>query len=92
MAAFVSEHGAVDALLSAVVDELSPNKEGVGISGAQDDMLAGADELAWPAAVLVVIFAVVSLIEFQARNIAVLCHVPKRFSHPPHPLASRAPR
>ena len=45
MAAFVSEHGAVDADLAAVVDELAPYEEGVRSLGSQDDVFTGADEL-----------------------------------------------
>ena len=45
-ASLVSKDGTVDALLSAVVDELAPDEKSVGISGSQYDCFAGADELA----------------------------------------------
>lgn len=42
---FVSEHSAVDPLLSAVINEFSPNKHGIGVAGSECDDLAGANEL-----------------------------------------------
>lgn len=42
---FVSKYCTVDSVLPAVVDELPPNKHGVCILGAKDNVLAGADEL-----------------------------------------------
>ena len=64
--AFVSEHGAVDALLPGIIDELSPNKHGVSVSGSEHDMLAWSDKLALPSSVSVFIAAVVPLVELQA--------------------------
>ena len=61
-AAFVSEHGAVDALLAAVVDELSPDEHGVSVSGAKNDVLAGANELDPLATVSIFVGAIMSLI------------------------------
>jgi hypothetical protein len=75
---FVSEDGAVDANLAAIVDELSPNKHGVSVPGSEHDVLAGADKLAALSPVLVVIAAVMPLIEFEARPVAVLGDVPIR--------------
>lgn len=45
--AFVSEHGTVDAVLLGLgaVDKSPPNKHSIGREGAENDMLAGADEL-----------------------------------------------
>lgn len=77
---FVSEHGAVDALLPAVIDELAPDEHGVTVSGPENDVLAGANELAPLSSVSILVGAVVSLIEFKATFVAVLCDVPVR--HP----------
>jgi len=74
----VSEDGAIDALLSAVVDEFPPNKHGVSVSGSQNDVLAGANELAPISSISILVGAVVSLIEFKATFVAVLRDVPKR--------------
>lgn len=63
-AAFVSEDGAVDALLPGIVDELSPNKHGVSVSGSKNDVLAGSDKLAALSSVSVFIATVMPLIEF----------------------------
>jgi hypothetical protein len=43
-AAFVSEHGAVDSFLPAVVDELPPDEQGICSLGSQDNFLSGANE------------------------------------------------
>jgi hypothetical protein len=66
--AFVSEHGAIDALLSAVVDELSPNKHGVSVAGSEHDMLAGSDKLAALSSVSIIIATVVPFVEFEATQ------------------------
>ncbi len=76
---FISEHGAVDSLLPAVVDELSPNKHGVSVAGSEHDVLAGADELTSLSSVSVVIARIVPFIEFETGQIAVFRDVPKRF-------------
>ncbi len=47
-----------------VVDVLSPNKEGIGVSGAEHDVLAGADKLTALSSVFVDIATVVPLVEF----------------------------
>jgi hypothetical protein len=77
---FVSEHGALDPVLLwlSVVDVLSPNKERIGVSSAERDDLSGADELTSRPAVRVSVAAVVTLIEFQARLVAIPCQIPKR--------------
>ncbi len=63
---FVAEGGAIDALLSAVVNELPPDKESVGASCAENKFLAGADELVSLPAVLVSIGAVMPLVQGEA--------------------------
>jgi hypothetical protein len=64
--AFVSEHGAVDTVLSAVVDEVAPNKEGVSALGSQDEFFAWADEQFALPSVLVLVGRIVSFIEGEA--------------------------
>lgn len=61
--AFVSEDGTVDALLSTVVDELSPNKHGISVACSKNDVLSGADELTALASVFVVIATIVPFVE-----------------------------
>lgn len=78
MAAFIAEDGAIDALLSAIVDKLSPNKHGVSVSCTEDDVLAGANELTSFSAVSVSVRAVMALIEFHACFVAILRNVPDR--------------
>jgi hypothetical protein len=63
-AAFVPEHGAIDALLAGIIDELSPNKHGVSVSGSEHDMLTGSDKLTALSSVSVFIAAVMPLVEF----------------------------
>jgi hypothetical protein len=63
-AAFVSEDGAVDALLAGIVDELSPNEHGVSIPGSEHNVLSGADELASLSTVSIIIATVMPLVEF----------------------------
>jgi hypothetical protein len=58
----VPEDGAVDADLSAVIDELSPNKEGVSVSGSERDRLPRPDELRTLAAIPIPITGVVPFI------------------------------
>lgn len=45
MVRFVSEDGAVDALLPALVNESSPHKESVSFPSSQADVFARTDEL-----------------------------------------------
>jgi len=59
---FVSEYGAVDAGLSAVVDELSPHKEGISVAGPENNVFSWSDKLASLSSVLVLVGAIVSLI------------------------------
>ena len=63
-AAFVSEHGAVDALLAGIVDELPPNKHGVSVSGPQNDVFSGSNKLTALSSVSIVITTVMPLVEF----------------------------
>jgi hypothetical protein len=81
--AFVSKHGTIDSLLSAIVDELSPNKHGISVSGSQHDVFAGADKLTSLSSVSIVIAAVVPLVEIKTTQIAVLRDVPIRQSQRP---------
>ncbi len=78
MMAFVSEHGAIDAFLSAVVNELSPNKERVCCLGSQDNLFSGADKLLSLTPIGVVIAAVMPLVECEAVKVAILCQPPQR--------------
>lgn len=75
---FVAEDGAVDSLLPAVVDKLAPDEHRVCDVSSQDDVLAGSDELTSPPTVTVSISGVVSLIEREARFVAILRDVPER--------------
>lgn len=76
---FVSEDGAIDASLSAVVDEFAPDEHGVSVAGSENNVFSWPDKLAALPSVFVLVGAVVSLIEFKATLVAVLCDVPKRF-------------
>jgi hypothetical protein len=44
-ARLVAEDGAVDPVLSAVVDEDAPDEEGIGVLGSQHDLFARTNEL-----------------------------------------------
>jgi hypothetical protein len=78
---FIAEASTFDAVLlwNGVVDILSPNKHGVCIGSPQEDDEAGASALGALSTVSVVIATVVSLIQFQARLVAVPRQIPKRF-------------
>lgn len=78
MTAFVSEHGAIDPLLPAVINELSPNKEGVAVPCSKDDGFSRADKLASFSSVPVDVGAVVSLIKRETGRIAVFRQIPER--------------
>ena len=62
--AFVPEDGAVDALLAGIIDELSPNKHGISISGSEHDVLAGTNKLTALSSVSIIIATVVPFVEF----------------------------
>ena len=83
----VSEHGAVDSLLlfsgalvDAVVNELSPDPNSVGVSGAEYPLLAGADEQDALSPVPVVIGAVVPLVHVEAVEVTVEGEPPSRLN------------
>jgi hypothetical protein len=61
---FVSKDGALDPVLlrDGVVDVVSPNKEGISSRCAQDDAVAGTNELESLAAIFVLVCAVMSFI------------------------------
>lgn len=65
-------------MLSAVVDELPPNKSSVSGVGSQDDGFARSDELVSLASIAVSVAGVVSLIECKQRLVAVLGEEPNR--------------
>ena len=75
---FVSEDGAVDSVLPAVIDELAPNKERVSVAGSKDDVLTGPDELGLSTPIFVCAPGIVSFIERKAGRIAVLRQIPER--------------
>ena len=74
--AFIAKDGAVDTLLAGIIDEFSPNKHGVGVSGSQHDVFSGADKLTALSSISVFITAIVPLEEFQATEITVFGEVP----------------
>lgn len=74
----ISEKGAVDAGLPAIVGESSPRKAGVSAVGSQHNFFAGAAKEFAHSAVCVSVGGVVPLIEFQAVNVAVLRQPPVR--------------
>ena len=78
MRSFVSKHGAVDALLSAVVGELAPDEDGIGMLGSQDNLLAGSDKESADPAIAVVMRAVVPLVEPETVSISILREPPDR--------------
>jgi hypothetical protein len=79
--AFIPEGRTVDASLAAIVDELAPNKESVSVSGSENDVLAGSDELRdlpLPAPSLV---GVVLPVECETGSITVLRQIPEGLIH-----------
>lgn len=85
MRTFVAEHRTVDsflgrsgALIEAVVDERSPPEQGVASTGAQDELLAGAEEVAPGSASCRGNCTVVPLIQIQAGQVPVGGQPPKR--------------
>jgi len=85
----VAEDCAVDAFLSAVVDELSPDEQRITALGPQNQLRSGSDEQAALASISVATGRVVPLIQLEAVKIAVPGHPPQRpFLHRPgHGLA-----
>jgi hypothetical protein len=74
----VSEDGAVDSLLSAIVNELSPNKHSVGVLGSQDDLFARADELRASLLAWLAQPTVVASVEREAIGVSVAREPPER--------------
>lgn len=72
----VPEHGTVDPLLPAVVDELSPDKDCVTSFAAQHDLFAGPDKQLALAPVRISVGAVVPFVEVKTVTISVLCQPP----------------
>ena len=72
----VPEHGAVDSLLAAVVDEISPDEDRVASLAAQHDFLARPNEQLSLSAVRVAVGAVVPFVEFKAVKVSVLRQPP----------------
>lgn len=72
MWSFVSEDRAVNTLLSAVVDEVSPDKDCISESSPENDFLSGSDELGTSSAIRVVVATVVPLIHSDAVKVSVL--------------------
>ncbi len=73
---FISEDGAVDAVLSAVVDKIAPDEKGVGCVCSEHDGLARPDELASASTVSISVAGIMSLIEREAGYVPVLCEPP----------------
>lgn len=88
MRAFVSEHGTVDAGLTAGVDELSPNKQGVCCAGSQDDLFAWSAEQLSLSPVLVLVCRIMPFIHFQAGSVAIFGEPPDWFHPANRPLFS----
>lgn len=55
MRTLISEDRAVDAILTAVVDELAPDEKSVCVSCSKDDAFSGSDELRALSAIAVMI-------------------------------------
>jgi len=72
MCSFISEDGAVDAGLPAVVDEVPPDKEGAGSLCSEYDLFSGTNELSAFASICIVVAAVMPFVEFEAVKVAVL--------------------
>ncbi len=79
--ALVSEDGAVDSVLPAVINELSPYEHGVSAGCSKDDLLSRANEEFPLSPILVLIGRVVTFIEFKAVNVSVFCKPPNRGGH-----------
>lgn len=84
MLTLVSEHGAIDALLSrsgalidAVINELSPHKDCIGNAGAQDEFVSRPDEQAALTAIGVLVGTVVPQVHVEAIKVAIESHPPR---------------
>ena len=80
---FVPEYRAVDALLSAGVDKLPPDKESVSVSGSEDNFLPRPGKQHSLPTVAVAVAGVVTLIEFKAGGIAIFRQIPKGLRRTP---------
>jgi hypothetical protein len=78
MRSFIPKDCAVDPVLAAVIEEVSPDEEGVRSLGAQDNLLAGADELGSLPTVGVSVRRIMALVHFKAVQVSVLCQPPER--------------
>lgn len=70
--AFVPENSAINSLLSAIVNEASPNENSIGCAGSKEDDFAWSDTLLTLSAVRVSVSRVVSLVHGEAGFISVL--------------------
>lgn len=73
---FVAEHGAVDSLLPAVIEELSPDEHGIAGCGPQDNLFARPNEQFTLSAIRISVGAVVPLIKIKAITISILRQPP----------------
>lgn len=77
----IAEDRAIDAVLSAIVDEDTPDEERISALGSEHDLFTGADELVAVAGspIGVSIARVVALVESDAIDVSVLCEPPERY-------------
>lgn len=78
MRAFIAEDGAVDSLLSAVVNEFAPYERCRRFFVSEDDLLAWACKYGSFPAVFVLVGAVMSFIKREDGAISILGKPPKR--------------
>ena len=78
MGTLIAEDGTVDSLLSAAINEFSPNKEGISFPSSKDNLFAGAAEQLDGSPVFVSSAAIMSLVKFLADFVPILCYPPKR--------------
>ncbi len=81
MLALVSEHGAIDAFLSAVVDESPPHEACVSALGAQYEFVSGANEQPPLSPIGVFVARVVPRVQFKAVKVSIFRHPPYRPMH-----------
>jgi len=77
MLRLISEHGAVDALLSAVVDELAPYEQGISCFSPQHDFLSGSGKQDRLSSIGIDVSAIVPSIQREAVKIAVPSQPPQ---------------
>lgn len=78
--AFVPEHGTVDSLLAAVINELAPSEYGVCSLCSEQDLFSGSEHFLTLASVRISVAAIMPLIEFNAVKVSILCEPPQRFN------------